>query len=462
MIPKVGLLPLYLKLYDDTMPELRAKFAGMLDGIAARIAARGVEVSRAEVCRLKPEFAGAIAQFERDGVDLVVTVHLAYSPSLESAGVLAGTSLPLLMLDTSLDAAFPQTVDPMRLMYNHGIHGVQDLASVLRRMGKRHDIVAGHCEDDGVFDRIAQHARGALAAKFLRTTRALRIGDTFVGMGDFAVADDVARARLGFTVDQIDVGPLRSAGAAIREPDIDREIDADRAAFAVDAPDDVHRRSVHAGLALRRVLDDGDYSAFSMNFLAFHSPEGPVATVPFLEASKAMARGIGYAGEGDVLTAALVGALQRALGGTTFTEMFCPDWQAGTLFLSHMGEVNPAVAHGKARICTKDFPWTPALDPAILTCAPRPGAATLVNLAPGPDDRFGLIAADVTVEPDVPHTAFGDWVRGWVRPAIALPAFLEAYSRAGGTHHCALVLGARMAEVRAIAAYAGLDFTPIG
>jgi len=30
-------------------------------------------------------------------------------------------------------------------------------------------------------------------------------------------------------------------------------------------------------------------------------------------------------------------------------------------------------------------------------------------------------------------------VRGWIRPAVPISRFLEAYSRAGGTHHAALV-----------------------
>ncbi|MCL4377237.1 MAG: hypothetical protein M1409_02460 [Actinobacteria bacterium] len=47
-----------------------------------------------------------------------------------------------------------------------------------------------------------------------------------------------------------------------------------------------------------------------MNFSVLTADSG-FPTIPFLEASKSMARGIGYAGEGDVLTAALTGSLIR-------------------------------------------------------------------------------------------------------------------------------------------------------
>ena len=38
----------------------------------------------AAICRLAGEFESAIEQFEREEVDCIITLHLAYSPSLEA------------------------------------------------------------------------------------------------------------------------------------------------------------------------------------------------------------------------------------------------------------------------------------------------------------------------------------------------------------------------------------------
>jgi L-arabinose isomerase len=174
-----------------------------------------------------------------------------------------------------------------------------------------------------------------------------------------------------------------------------------------------------------------------------------------------MARGLGYAGEGDVLTAALVGALQRAFGATTFTEVFCPDWAGDSLFLSHMGEINPDVAGDRPRLTVRPFFSGRAQPPAKLTCAVRPGPAVLVNLAPGPHDTFGLLVAPVAVLDESPalDPEMRATVRAWVRPAGGVAPFLEAYSRAGGTHHSALVLGPRAEALTAFGRFAGLDVT---
>lgn len=190
---------------------------------------------------------------------------------------------------------------------------------------------------------------------------------------------------------------------------------------------------------MRRWIEEERLSAFTVNFLEVTQASG-LPAVPFLEASKAMARGIGYAGEGDVLTAALVGALGAAYPAT-FTEMFCPDWEHNGVFLSHMGEMNLDLAAGKPRLVVKPFPWTDAADPVVALARFRGGKAVLANLAPGPDDSYSFVLAPVTMLDVTGEDRMTDEIHGWFQPPMAVADFLAAYSRAGGTHHSALVYG---------------------
>jgi len=458
--PRAGLLPLYLELYDNRLPEMRTKLTPFLDQVATGLQSKGVEVTRGEVCRLRPEVDQALDLFDQDDVDLIIVLHLAYSPSLETAGALIRSQRPLLLLDTTMDYAFGPDVDPDRILYNHGIHGLQDLASVLRRKKRSYRIVAGHATVSDVLDRAAGMARAAQAARLFKSARVLRIGESFRGMGDFAADDAVLYEQLGITVANATAKDLAKEGAAVADADVAAEMAADAESFTLDLDNEVHRRSVRAGLALRRVLEEGAYTAFSMNFLAFTSSKEPISTVPFLEASKAMGRGVGYAGEGDTLTAALVGALAASFGRTTFTEIFCPDWKGDRLFLSHMGEVNPELALEPVRMIEKDFPWTDALNPAVLAGSLAPSPAALVNLAPGPDDSFGLIVAPGALVGGPENPALGDAIRGWFAPEWPdIADFLEDYSKSGGTHHSALVAGDKGDALEAFAEFAGLTLT---
>lgn len=461
--PSVGILPFYLKLYDDLLPDLRNGFSGYLQRVAEGLSARGLTVKSAPICCVANEFQAAIRQFEQAGVQCVVTLHLAYSPSMEAIDALCRTTLPIVILDATMDADFGLNVVADRIMYNHGVHGVMDLATMLRRRGKPYEIVAGHDSNPVTLDRVAEYARAAVAAAALRTSRVVRVGQAFAGMGDFAVEEKVLGKTLGIGVQSASLDALDEAIRTVTDDAVAREVASDRQQFLCELPAEAHERSVRVGLGLRRLLEDGGYSACSINFQIFDRSDRPANTMPFLEISKAMGRGIGYAGEGDVLTAALVGALARGFGAVTFTEVFCADWAGDRLFLSHMGEISTSVSEGKARIISKPSFTGGSLDPAVAICLARPGPAVFVNLAPGPDDTFTLIVAPVEVlaEDHTLDPGMRTWVRIWVRPQGPVAPFLEAYSRAGGTHHSALVLGEHAEAIAAFGRMSGMSVVRI-
>ncbi|MHB9133964.1 MAG: L-arabinose isomerase family protein [Armatimonadota bacterium] len=439
--PVIGLLPLYIELYDTALPEIRATMEAFYTAIADALRQRDIAVVTTPVCRVQSEFAEAIRQIEVAGADALVTLHLAYSPSLESAEALAATALPIIVLDTTPTYGFGPDTDPAEIMGNHGIHGVQDMCNLLLRNGKAFQIEAGHWERSNVLDRVASWARAAALAAALRTARVGRIGDAFHGMGDFAVPADELRATLGVETVPADPAVLHALLPADDDPRVNAAMAADRERFALGAmSEDAHRQSVRAGLAVRRWITEQRLSAFTVNFLVCDRACG-LPTVPFLEASKAMARGIGYAGEGDVLTAALVGALAAVFPQTTFTEMFCPDWEGESIFLSHMGEMNPDLTAEQAVLIDKPFPWTDAADPVCAVGRLRGGSAVLVNLAPGPDHAYTLLVCPVTMLDVDGEDKLAETIHGWFRPRPPIADFLADYSRHGGTHHSALVYG---------------------
>ncbi len=460
--PKAGLLPLYVKLYDQTLPTLRAEVEPFAGSVTRALEGHGIQVVRTPVCCTRQQVAAALRTFEAADVDAALTLHLAYSPSLESASELCAFPRPLILLDITPDKDFGQHTDPIRLLHNHGIHGVQDLASVLRRHDRIFNLVTGHLEDPGILEEIATLLKAAQAVAGFRGQRVLRIGSTFEGMGDFQVDGEVLENAFGISIKQIFPVDLAQEVLTITEAAVWDEMAIDRNAFEIEAPEVVHSRSNRLGLGLRQYLAHGGFDAFSLNFQAFDSSHEPVSTVPFLECCKSMARGIGYAGEGDVLTAALVGALQRSIGLTTFTEMFCADWKGNSLFLSHMGEINPECAQQRPVLYEKEFPFTPVLNPATLACSIKPGSATLVNLAPGPGDTFDLILAPVEVLGDGTHPDLRHWIRSWIRPGCDVREFLQLYSLAGGTHHCALVLGNHLNELSEFGEMLNIGVTVIG
>jgi L-arabinose isomerase len=435
---KIGLLPLYLKLYDDLdAGKPRPRIAEFPRTIAAELTRRGLEVVVAPVCRVEKEFAAAVRKMEAEKVEALVTLHLAYSPSLESAKALARTRLPLIVLDTTPTFSFSPEQDPDEVMYNHGIHGVQDMCNLLLRNGKPFLIETGHWQHSDVLDRVAALVAPARMAIAMRRGRVGILGTPFKGMGDFSVPAARIKSGIGASVTSMDVETLKKLLAGVSQKDVLAECAADAGRFEKDGvSDEAHARSVRLGLAIRRWLEKEKLTALTFNFLDMAKKSGYI-TAPFLEMSKAMERGIGYAGEGDTLTALLVGALAAVYPDTSFTEMFCPDWENDRLFLSHMGEVNLRLLDGVPRMREMDYHYSATDNPALVVGRFRAGEIVLVNLAPTASGYRLIIAPAAML--GVPGTdRLQDSVRGWFAPPLPVTDFLKAYSRLGGTHHLAV------------------------
>ena len=194
-------------------------------------------------------------------------------------------------------------------------------------------------------------------------------------------------------------------------------------------------------LGIRRWEQEDNLTAFSINFLETEGERPGLPIMPFTECCKAMERGTGYAGEGDVLTAAFVGALLQGIEEVTFTEMFCPNWKDGSIFLSHMGEFNYRVADGPPLLQEKPFPFTSAKNPTVAYRTMKPGRAILANLAPFGRGHYQMTLVSGRMLKVEGANTMENMVNGWFKPDIPLETFLEQFSQDGGTHHSVLVYG---------------------
>ena len=299
-----------------------------------------------------------------------------------------------------------------------------------------------------------------MIAHELRNSRIGLIGEPFAGMGDFRVPETELAHDFGIQVVHYDFEKGAARVAAVTQADVDAEYEKDCVRFEVDPTLSraVYNRTAPTCLAIRQWAKEEALSGFSINFLETEGSPAGLPIMPFTECCSAMANGLGYAGEGDVLTAAFVGALLKAYPKTTFTEMFCPDWEHGSIYLSHMGEYNYAVADGKPLLQEKAFPFTSAENPTVAYRSMMPGQAVLVNLAPFGNGRYTLTIAGGQMLHITGENKMAGSVNGWFKPDTELPRFLEKFSDMGATHHSALVYGVAPQQLAPLARYLGCAY----
>ena len=450
---KIGFLPLYIKLYDDSAPGMRPRLEAFYETLASIFEAKGVEVIRTPFCRLDGEFREAVSTYERDGADAIVTIHMAYSPSLESIGALTETKLPIVVLDTTETLEFGNMQDSKEVTYCHGIHGVMDMCSMLSRYEKPYAIAAGHYEKSDCIDRAIGFVKAACAAKALSSVKTAIMGEAFYGMGDFSIPDGEMKSRFGVEILRPTAEEMKAYSDAVTDAEIDEKYALDIENYGkCDGFDEAeYRESVRATLALNKMLSDKGASAFTVNFDAVTG----LNTMPFIGACEAMQRGVGYAGEGDTLTASFVGALLRAFDETNFVEIFCPDWKNSTLFMSHMGETNYRLADTRPLLKRHAVKYSSIVNPYSAPTRMKGGKGVFVNISRQKDD-FRLLASECEML-SFDEDNFPKSMRGWMKTSTPTAEFLTDLSRAGATHHSIFVYGATEDEMVFFADLLGME-----
>jgi L-arabinose isomerase len=187
------------------------------------------------------------------------------------------------------------------------------------------------------------------------------------------------------------------------------------------------------------------------------------STLPFVAASRLMAEGVGFGGEGDLVGAAATTFFNWLHPPASFSEIFTIDFAGDSLFMSHMGEANVAMARTdqKVPLVARPVPITRTSDRQLaLVTSFQPGPATFAALAAGPGGRWRIIAAVVQVEDYGPLPGF--YVpHSKIRPNSGVRPFLTDYAKAGGPHHNAVCLGDARRRLRIAADLLGADYIEV-
>jgi L-arabinose isomerase len=340
------------------------------------------------------------------------------------------------------------------------MHGVQDLSNVLLRAGRRFHIVTGHCQDERTLAEVKGWCDAARVAKTMRQLRVGLVGYAMEGMGDFGLDETAFLSQVGVEVRRIAMRSLAARAKAAPPDRIAQQMAEDRAhfQFAADITPAEHEASARLEWALREVLHERGMRGFAAHFLAV-GEEGWLETLPFLAASKLLADGYGFGGEGDATSAAAVCMMQALAGQANFTEMFTMDFAHNAALMMHMGEANWRMARRDEPVHVLRSTLGAILDvqvaPLLLAFSLEPGEATLVSLTTAADGKLKVVVTEGEVL-DFPYVANLARPHYKFSPHGNLCDFLTRFSLEGGSHHQAMAYGRWAGTIEKLADLLGI------
>ncbi|MBV9944891.1 MAG: hypothetical protein JO262_22390, partial [Solirubrobacterales bacterium] len=354
--PRVGLLGIMQELYDDMIPGITEHQGRYAESVAQRL--DGVaDVHFTRPARNREDVEAIVRELVAGDVDGITIVMLTYGPAMRTVRALMQTPVPLLLANIQPERSVTAEWDMADLTYNQGIHGAQDQANALVRIGEPFSVITGDWRSPEFERAFENWARAAQAVSALKRTRIGLLGYPMNGMGDILYDAPSLLRRIGPVVVAEDLGPVAARIGDVPDSEVDALLARHGELFEIagDLPRHRHAYAARFEVALRSLLEDKDYSGFSFHFDSIGG-DGRFQQLPLLAASDLMADGYGFAAEGDTNTASLMCAAQTMIGNAHFSEMYAMDWELDSVLISHMGEGNWKIARKDRPIKLIDRP----------------------------------------------------------------------------------------------------------
>lgn len=460
--PRIGLLGIMQSLYDHMIPGITERQAGYANDIAAQLG-DVAEFTVGKPVKSRADAEEVMANFERANLDGVLVVMLTYGPAMRVARVLATSRLPLCLANIQPEPNVTPAWDMADMTYNQGVHGAQDTANAMVRAGVPFHVITDDWKSETFRRDVGRWARVAAAASAWRSLKVAIFGYAMNGMGDIRVDENALLRALGPEVEVVAPGDLVRQMAATTAEEVAKLIEFEDKTFEIDPRLSPAEREDHARMqvAIERLLVDRGYGAYTAHFDAI-GEDGRFARLPLAAASSLMAKGYGYAAEGDVLAAALVAAGHTLIGDAHFSEMYAMDFPTDSILMSHMGEGNWKVARADrpVKLIKRPLGIGKLADPPTFLFQYQPGPATLATLVSLGGERFRLVVAEGEIL-DSQELPVLEMPYGQFKPDTGVRACLNGWLRNGGPHHQVLNLGRHAATWELFCAATGMEYVRV-
>jgi L-arabinose isomerase len=460
--PRIGLLGIMQELYDDMIPGITEHQAQYAAQVAERLK-DAAEVVFTHPARNREDVEAVARELLANRVDGIAIVMLTYGPAMRTVRPLLETPVPLLLANIQPERTITADWDMADLTYNQGIHGAQDQANALVRTGLPFSVITGDWRS-GEFQRaFGDWACAARAVTTLKRARIALLGYPMNGMGDILYDPPALLRRIGPTVVSEDLGALVARVAAVVDADVEALVSAHHERFEVasDLPAERHAYAARLELAIRSMMTERDYQAFSFHFDSIGG-DGRFQQLPLLAASDLMADGYGYAAEGDTNTASLMCAAQTMIGDAHFSEMYAMDWELDSVLISHMGEGNWRIAREDrpVRLIDRELGIGRLDNPPTPVFSATPGPATTAALVALEGEYWRLVVGrgEVLDTPELPKVEMHYF---HFRPQQGMEPFMDEWLSLGGPHHFVTNLGDHAARWRRLAELLDLEYVEI-
>jgi len=464
---KIGLFGIGLDTYWGQFPGLLEKLKSYQEIISGKLKKLNTEITDAGMVDNPGKAIAAAELFNKSCVDLVILNISTYALSHNVLPLLQRTSAPVLVLNLQpekvLDYERFNSLGDRGRMTGEWLSFCQscvtpELATVFSRAGIKYHLITGYLDEDYVWKEIEEWIDASRVKTLMKNNRVGVMGHYYNGMLDVYSDITMLAASFGCHFELLEFGVLKKYIEEISNEDVSDEIEKFHSWFDVspECSEEDLLSSARSSVALKKLT--GDYKLGSLAY--YYEGTGDkeyekIVTTLIPGMTILTGQNVPVAGECEIKNVLAMKIMDAFNAGGSFSEFYLIDYDTSDVLLGHDGPAHFRIAEGKVGLVPLPvFHGKPGKGLSIQMKVAN-GPVTILSVCQAGDGRITLLTAE------------GDSVAGPTlqiantnsryRFSISAREFINKWSAAGPSHHCAIGIGhisgkiAKLAELLNVA-----------